>query len=210
MSSRMMAGAAALMVIAACSTAQLESANEVSTPPAGAAGEIVPVGTEFSAELDQTISAKDNDAGDAFTATVTEDIRGDADVIVPAGSKVTGRITGIDESEKIGDQAAIRVVFESINVNGTEHALSADVTNVDVSVTDRANVEDLQKKAGVGAAAGAVVGAIVGGQLKDILVGGALGAGAGTIISLGTGDVQSALPEGSELNLRVTERVAMR
>jgi hypothetical protein len=70
-------------------------------------------------------------------------------------------------------------------------------------------VGDTIEKVGAGAAAGAVVGAIIGGSLKDILVGGALGAGAGTIISLGTGDQQNSLPAGSELDLRVTQRVAM-
>lgn len=204
-----LASAGLAFAVAACGTAQIESGNEMPMPPAGAANAIVPVGTEFTVELDETLSAESNDVGDRFTATVTEDIRDGTEVIVPEGAKVSGRITGIDESDGVGDQAALRVVFESINVNGTDHALAADVTDVDVSLTDRRNVDDTTEKIVAGAAAGAIVGAIIGGSLKDILVGGVLGAGAGTIISLGTGDVQSALPAGSELDLRVTQRVAM-
>lgn len=209
MRAAILASAGLAFAIAACSTAQLESDNEMPMPPAGAAEDIVPVGTTFTVELDETLSAENTDVGDRFTASVTEDIRDGTEVIVPEGSKVTGRITGVDESEGVGDQAAMRVVFETINVNGTDHALAADVTDVDVSLTDRRNVDDTTEKVAAGAAAGAIVGAIIGGDLRDILVGGALGAGAGTIISLGTGDVASSLPAGSELDLRVTQRVAM-
>ena len=62
----------------------------------------------------------------------------------------------------------------------------------------------------VGWAAGAAIGAIIGGSLRDALLGGVLGAGAGTIISLGVGDVESALPEGSDLTLRTTTNIAAR
>jgi hypothetical protein len=209
MRAAILASAGLAFAVAACGTAQLESGNEMPMPPAGAAADIVPVGTEFTVELDATLNAENSDVGDRFTATVKDDINDGATVIVPEGSKVTGRITGVDEADGVTDQAAVRVVFESINVNGVEHALAADITDVDVSLTDRRNVGDTIEKVGAGAAAGAVVGAIIGGSLKDILVGGALGAGAGTIISLGTGDQQNSLPAGSELDLRVTQRVAM-
>jgi hypothetical protein len=63
----------------------------------------------------------------------------------------------------------------------------------------------------VGAAAGAVLGAIIGdGDLRDILVGGALGAGAGTIISLGRGDIAHELPAGTHMLLQTTDRVELR
>jgi hypothetical protein len=78
---------------------------------------------------------------------------------------------------------------------------------VDVSTTDRAT-GDVREKAAVGAAAGAVLGAVIGGSLKDILVGGVLGAGTGTIISLGMGDLEASLPQGTEMTLRSTTRVA--
>lgn len=58
------------------------------------------------------------------------------------------------------------------------------------------------RSATVGAAAGAVLGAIIsGGDLDRILGGGLLGAAAGTVISLGRGDVESVLPEGSTLTV---------
>jgi hypothetical protein len=202
------AAVAALVAATGCSTAAIESDTGYSTPPPGAAGALVPAGTSLEVEMDQTLTTKSNKIGDTFTASVKDNVVVNGSTIVPAGSKVTGRITGIDGSDNIGDQAAIRLSFESIEVNGRTHAFAADITDTDVDLTDRANVSQVAEKAGVGAAAGAVIGAVIGGSLKDILVGGVLGAGAGTIISLGMGDQEAALPKGSDLTLRTTRAIA--
>lgn len=203
------AAAVAVLALAGCRTASVESdVPGAAQPPAGAAAAIVPTGTEMAVELDQSLTAKDNKVGDTFTATVTSDVSRNGVVIVPQGSKVTGQITGVDGSDNVGDQAAIRIAFQSIEINGQTHAFSADVTDVDVSVGDRTRIGDTTEKAAVGAAAGAVIGAIIGGSLRDALLGGVLGAGAGTIISLGVGDVESALPRGTELTLRTTTAVS--
>jgi hypothetical protein len=195
----------AFVGLTGCSTAAVES--EQGMPPAGARDAIVPTGTMVQVELSEEVNANDNDVGDTFTATVTEDVMVDGEVVVPTGSQVTGRITGLDDSDHVGDQAAVRLAFESVQVNGQTHAFSAEVTEVDVSTTDRAT-GDVREKAAVGAAAGAVLGAVIGGSLKDILVGGVLGAGTGTIISLGMGDLEASLPQGTEMTLRSTTRVA--
>jgi hypothetical protein len=201
----------ALIAVTGCRTAQVESDTGVpAPPPADAEAAIVPTGTELQVELSQELNANENEVGDQFTAVVKEDVSASGQVIVPQGSEVMGRITGIDGSDRVGDQAALRLAFETIKINGTTHAFNADVTDVDVSTRDRAGIEDVGEKAAVGAAAGAVLGAVIGGSLKDILVGGALGAGTGTIISLGLGEVEAALPAGTELMLRTTRQVAMR
>jgi hypothetical protein len=209
MARKLVAAAIALLVGTGCSGPTFETQPGVlAAPPPGVGDAIVPTGTQLVAELDETLTTKSNKVGDRFTVTVKDDVMLDNAVVVPQGSKITGRITGIDDSDRIGDQAAIRVVFESITINNASHAFSAEVTEVDVDLTDRVRTGDVTEKAAIGAAAGAVLGAVIGGGLKDILVGGALGAGAGTIISLGMGDVEAALPKGADLTLRVTQRVS--
>src|SRR5690606_42089666 len=62
-----------------------------------------------------------------------------------------------------------------------------------------------------GAAAGAVLGAVLSrADLEDILKGAALCAGAGTVLSLGTCDVDAALPTGTEMTLRTTTPIQLR
>jgi tRNA U34 5-carboxymethylaminomethyl modifying enzyme MnmG/GidA len=62
---------------------------------------------------------------------------------------------------------------------------------------------------GVTPAAGAVLGAVIGGgDISKILGGAAIGAAAGTVISLGGGDVEAVLPAGSKMTLQTTQQVA--
>src|SRR5690606_14037452 len=131
----------------------------------------------------------------------------DGQVIVPRGAVVTGVITGLDDSDHIGDQAAIRVDFERLNIRGRSYPFSAEVVDADVEVGDPSRIAE---RAGIGAAAGAALGAIIGADLEDILVGGALGAGAGTIISLGLGDVEAELPAGTDMTLRTRRDISLR
>lgn len=167
----------------------------------------VPAGTIIEAELDQKIGTKNNRVGDRFTATVRRPlIAVDGRTVVPAGAVITGVITGLDDSDHIGDQAAIRVDFERISFGGRSYPFSAEVVEADVETED----PDVRTGAVVGAAAGAVLGAIIGGDLEDVLIGGALGAGTGTIISLGVGNVEAALPSGTDLTLRTTRNISLR
>jgi hypothetical protein len=65
--------------------------------------------------------------------------------------------------------------------------------------------------AATGAAAGAVLGAIIGGRdLDDIIKAGAVGAAAGTVISLGVGNVEHVLPAGTRMTIQATQSVALR
>jgi hypothetical protein len=50
---------------------------------------------------------------------------------------------------------------------------------------------------------------ISGGDWSKILGGAALGAAAGTVISLGGGDVEAVLPQGSKMTLQTTQQVSL-
>lgn len=167
----------------------------------------LPAGTRFEVELDETVGPEDSRVGDEFRAHVNEAIVAtDGNVVIPEGANVTGVVTGLAEAE--GDNpAVIRLDFTTLGFAGETYRIDASVVEVDVSFLDR--VRGAGTEAGIGAAAGAVLGAIIGGDLLDILVGGALGAGAGTAIALGTDD-SAALPEGTNLTLQTNERLALR
>ena len=167
----------------------------------------LPAGTRFEVELDETVGPEDSRVGDEFRAHVDEAIVAtDGSVVIPEGANVTGVVTGLAKAE--GDNpAVIRLDFTTLGFAGETYRIDASVVEVDVSFLDR--VRGAGTEAGIGAAAGAVLGAIIGGSLLDILVGGALGAGAGTAIALGTDD-SAALPKGTNLTLQTNERLALR
>ena len=208
MKKTLMGVAIVILALGGCRRAEVisEPSPGQPAPPPPTADE-VPAGTLFEAELNQTIGTRHNRVGDRFTATVRRPLIAlNGQTVIPAGAVITGVITGLDDSDHIGDQAAIRIDFERISFGGRSYPFSAEVVEADVETEGR----DVTTGAAVGAAAGAVLGAIIGGDLEDILVGGALGAGAGTIISLGVGNVEAALPSGTDLPLRTTRNISLR
>lgn len=195
----------------ACSRAtSVESGGEVvAATPVNASS--LPTGSVVNVTLDQQVGTKASKVGDTFTATVTDAIvASNGQTVVPAGTKVYGKVTGLQESNNAGQKAAIRLDFERININGTDRPFEANITATNLQTTGQDTREETLKKAGIGAAAGAVLGAIVSGaDLTAILGGAAIGAAAGTVISLGTGDVDAVLPAGSKMTLQTTQQVVL-
>jgi hypothetical protein len=171
----------------------------------------VPSGTSLTLRLNDRLGTENSKVGDRFTATVASDLRAqDGSVVVPSGAVVHGTVTGLKESDNASEQAAIRLDFERININGRDYPFEARIEQADVQRSGESRDETL-KKAGIGAAAGAVLGAIIGdGDLGKIVGGAAIGAAAGTVVSLGLGDVSAELPAGTEMRVSTTNTIALR
>ncbi len=212
MPSRISAVIVAGLVLAGCARqTRLESTGDVAiNAPVNARS--LPSGSVVEARLDREIGTKVSRVGDGFTASVENEIVAqNGAVVVPAGAKIYGKVTGLKSSGNAGEQAAISIDFDRIVMQGQSYPFSAKVTATNLETRGGASREETLKKAGIGAAAGAVLGAVVsGGDLDKILIGGALGAAAGTVISLGTGNVEGVLPAGTLMKLQTTQTIALR
>lgn len=199
---------AALVAFAGCRTA------DVTTTPAPAAAtpataDALPAGTTLEVRLNDPIGTGISTVGQTFSADVVSPVVArDGQTAIPVGAVVRGTVTGLAPSEDIGDQAAIRVDFNQLVLNGREHAL--DATVVEAGARTEEGDAILGDETAIGAGVGAALGLILEGDLAGALLGGALGAGAGTVIALGTGDVDATLPAGTTMTLRTTDRVALR
>lgn len=205
--------AIALLAAAGCArTAQVESGGDVVTTPLPSNTSSIPVGTTLEVTLDQTLGTQDSKVGDSFTASVSQPLNTtNGDLVVPKGAVVHGTVTGLHASEHAGDQAAIKLDFDTLTINGQAYAFDAKITSTDLKTQGGDTRNETLKKAGIGAAAGAALGAILGdASLGKIALGGLLGAAAGTAISLGAGEVQAVLPEGTPMTIQSTEMVALR
>ena len=206
-----MVAVAAMMSAGACSRATtVESSGDVAVPtPVNA--NTLPTGSVINVTLDQQVGTKTSKVGDTFSATVTDAIvASNGQTVVPAGSKVYGKVTGLQDSNNAGQKAAIRLDFERININGVERPFEAKITATNLQTQGADSRNETLKKAGIGAAAGAVLGAVIGGgDVSKILGGAAIGAAAGTVISLGTGEVDAVLPAGSKMTLQTTQQVTL-
>ena len=207
------AGLVAGLILSACARqASVESTGDVAISSSPADSRSLPSGTTLDVRLDQEIGTKSSKVGDTFTATVTNPVvASNGATAVPAGAKVYGKVTGLDNSDRVGETAAIKIDFERIVVNGASNPFYAKVTATNLETRGADTRNETLKKAGIGAAAGAVLGAVLsGGDLDKILIGGAIGAAAGTVISLGAGDVEGVIPAGSTMQLQTTRTVALR
>jgi hypothetical protein len=170
----------------------------------------LPSGVDLELTLDQSIGTKHSRVGQEFSATVRNTVYAqNGRVVVPAGAKVYGRVTGLDDSDHPGEAAAIRLDFDRLAFNGRSYPFEARITATQLETSRDRNVSG--RDVAVGAAAGAALGAIIGeGDLKKILGGAAIGAAAGTVIALGVGDTEASLPAGARMNVRTTQTVALR
>ena len=198
--------------LGACSRATTveSSGGEVATPTPVSANSL-PTGSVLTVSLDQQVGTKTSKVGDTFSATVADAIvASNGQTVVPAGAKVYGKVTGLQDSNNAGQKAAIRLDFERININGVERPFEANITTTQLKTEGEDSKNETLKKAGIGAAAGAVLGAVLGGgDVSKILGGAAIGAAAGTVISLGTGEVDAVLPAGSKMTLQTTQQVTL-
>lgn len=203
---------AGLMLVGCARQTRVESAGDVDVSATPVDATMLPGGSTVEVRLDQEIGTKASKVGDHFTATVESAVVAqNGATVVPAGSKIHGKVTGLDNSDRVGDAAVIKVDFERITVSGRDYPFNAKVTATNLETRGGDTRDETLKKAGIGAAAGAVLGAVLsGGDLDKILLGGALGAAAGTAISLGMGDTEAVLPSGTRMTLQTTQTVSLR
>lgn len=212
MSARTILGTSlAVLMIAGCRSAEVQTPqNDIRAQPAPPDASMLPANTLLRAELNSTLSTRSSRVGERFSARVLDGIRAqNGEVMIPAGAVIHGTITALDPSEQQGDAALIRLNFESMEFQGRTFPFAAEVVDTEARLEGERRLA--RRGALRGAAAGAVLGAVLSrADLDDILKGAALGAGAGTVISLGTGDVDAALPAGTEMTLRTTTPIQLR
>jgi hypothetical protein len=175
------------------------------------AAQSVPMGTNMSLTLNQTLSTESNRVGDAFSATLQQAITdANGEVIVPAGATIRGRLTQVEKSGHVGATGIIKLAFESVSFCGRSFPIDATVVRANPVRQNRTTTQEQAAKVAAGAAAGAVLGRVLGKDTRSTIKGAAAGAVAGTAIAMGTADVDVVLPAGSEMVIRLDTPIEIR
>jgi hypothetical protein len=172
---------------------------------------MLPTGVDLYVHLDNRVGTRESRIGDVFSATVRHAVYAQNGArVVPAGAKVYGRVTGLDDSDYPGEEARIRLDFNRLAFGGRSYPLEAVVTQTEVQTSqERRGLSE--RVILIGAALGAALGGVVsGGEVEGVLGGAAVGALAGTVLTFARGDVEMALPAGSRMTLRTTRPIALR
>jgi len=164
----------------------------------------VPMGTTMQLTLNETLSTETNQAGDAFTATLSEPITDvDGNVLIPAGAQVRGRVTQVQKSGRVGETAVLSLAFEGVSFGDESYPIEASVVSANPERVTRQSTGEQVGKAAAGAAAGAILGRVLGKDTKSTIKGAVIGAAAGTAIAMGTADVDAVLKAGSVMVIKV-------
>ena len=158
----------------------------------------LPVGTQISVQLLDSLGSATSSPGDTFTATAAEPVSHTGEIVIPAGTVFEGVVEAVDRAEGRTDRkASLTLAFNQLEMDGRQYDITATVTGASEKM--ETGIADETTRIGVGAGIGTVLGAVFGGK-KGALVGAVIG-GAGTILATEGKEVE--LPRGTVLDLRL-------
>lgn len=165
----------------------------------------VPAGTVIGLASNDRVCTNTNKVGDRFTATVNSAVTAENGTVIPAGSKAVIEVTNLKRSGNANE--AIEMTFRvlSLDIGGTSYPVTGSIEHMDVEkVRTTSKATDAKKVIG-GAVIGAIIGQIIGHNTKGTVIGAATGAAAGTAVAMGTGDYEGCLPQGGNIQVKLTE-----
>jgi hypothetical protein len=172
------------------STATPAASVPVPAPPAAPAPpppppppRIVPAGTSLSTRISSALGSKTSEAGDRFHGTLANSVRLDGNVVIPAGSAVSGVVVTAHSAGKFKGAASLAVRLIAVNVKGKSYSISSNM----IAQETKGKGKRTGAMVGGGAGGGALIGGLAGGG-KGALIGGLVGAGAGTVGAAATGN----------------------
>ena len=161
----------------------------------------IPQGTPIRIQLEDGVSSQSAMVGQAVTGRLAQSVIADGRVALPRGAVVHGEVTAAKALKKIGGQASLAIAFRTVEIEDHTVPIAAAFERTGKSETGK----DAATIAG-----GAIIGTILGNQSSSSrgkLVGGLLGAAAGSAVAAGTKGEKVELPAGTELELHLAEPV---
>lgn len=159
----------------------------------------VPADAVIGLQVDRTVSSDFARIEDRVDARVTRDVRVGGQIAIPAGAKVRGSVTMVEQGGKFKTRARLAVKFHTIFLpDGTQVPIQTEA----IYREGGSPSGDARAKIGGGAVGGAIIGAILGGR-KGAAIGSTLGAGAGTAAVAAGDNDPATLPSGSTVTVRL-------
>ena len=154
----------------------------------------IPSGTEVDVRLVTALTSDTAQVEDRVEATTMIDLYRGNDLIVPAGSVLTGWVTSVDRASRTDRQGKLTIEFNRVRINNRNYDTKAYVTQA----LESEGIKGEAGRIGAGSAVGAIIGGILGG-VKGAVAGILIGGG-GVIAATEGKDVHR--PEGTVLRVR--------
>ena len=179
--------------------------------PAAPATRTAAAGTFIDLAVDDTLSSHSTKVGDAFTASVVDDVK-DArgQVVIPAGSVVHGTVSAVKPAPNPSTPGTLTLTLNTVTVRGTDYPIEARIDSLETVRQGRGVTGGDVAKVGGGAAAGAILGRIIGKNAKGAVIGGVVGAVVGTGVAASSKDADIVLPKGAHINASLTAELTVK
>jgi hypothetical protein len=161
----------------------------------------IPSGSEVDVRLLTALTSDTAQIEDRVEATTLIDLYNGNDLLVPAGSTLTGWVTSVDRASRTDRKGSLTLEFNRLKVNNRSYDVRAYVTQA----LESEGIKGETARIGAGSAVGAIIGGILGG-VKGAIAGILIGGG-GVIAATEGKDVH--LPEGTVLRVRFDSPVPL-
>ena len=156
-------------------------------------------------QVDTAVTSERAKVEDKVNARVTRDVKANDEIAIPAGTRVEGSVTLVDQGGKIKERARLGIRFHTL--------VLADGTRVPISTEalyreGASPAGESTAKIGGAAVGGAILGAIIGGK-KGATIGGAVGAAGGSAAVMAGDRNAATLPVGSTVTVRILSPVTV-
>jgi len=159
---------------------------------------VIPAGKMIRVRLGETLSSKDSQAGQEFSATVSEPVVVNGETVIHEGATARGIVVDAKAMGHFKGGALLHVRLESVTINGKQHNIQTTAAGAELKGKGKRSAIAI----GGGAGLGAVLGGIFGGG-KGAAIGAAAGAGAGTAGAAFTGNKEIVFPAESTLTFKL-------
>lgn len=153
--------------------------------------------------MDSEVSTKDKVVGDAFSATLANDVVVDGRVVFPAGSRVSGHVAEAERPGKSSGRGRMVLSYDSISANGKTYSIDT----MGAAIQGKSGTAGDATKIVGGAAAGAILGKVLGGKAGT---GAAVGAAAGTGAALLSRGPDPKVKAGETVTITLDRSVTVR